>query len=78
MIRAGGAIRVTCALTGTGTVQVDAGAVLNLTSVSSGQTATFSGSGGILGLAPPSFLGAIGGFAVGDTLDLANTAAKSA
>ena len=74
----GGTLALSQAVSGNGTLQVDAGAVLNLGSVSNGETATFSGTGGILGLSPPSFLGVIGAYGVGDTIDLASTAAKSA
>jgi hypothetical protein len=65
-------------VTGTGTLQVDAGATLQLAGVGAGGIADFSGTGGMLALSPMSFLGAIGGFASGDTIDLANTAASSA
>jgi len=74
----GGTLTLGQAITGTGTLAVDKGATLSLTSISSGQTATFSGTGGILGLAPASFLGEIGGFASGDTIDLASTKGTAA
>jgi hypothetical protein len=74
----GGTLTIEQAVSGTGTLQVDAGAVLNLASVSNGETATFYGSGGKLGLAPPSFLGVISKFGVNDSIDLANTAASAA
>lgn len=74
----GGTLTLTQAVTGTGTLQVDAGATLQLAGVGAGGIADFSGTGGVLALSPMSFLGAIGGFASGDTIDLANTAASSA
>ncbi len=74
----GGTLAVADAVSGTGTLQVDGGATLQLAGVGAGGIADFSGTGGVLGLSPMSFLGAIGGFASGDTIDLANTAASSA
>jgi hypothetical protein len=40
-----------------------------LGNVSAVQTANFEGIGGVLSLAPPDFLGAIGNFAGGDVID---------
>jgi hypothetical protein len=74
----GGTLALTDAVSGAGTLQVDAGATLQLAGVGVGGIANFSGAGGVLGLSPMSFLGAIGGFAAGDTIDLASTAASSA
>jgi hypothetical protein len=75
---AGGTLSLGESVTGTGALAVDAGATLSLAGVSTGETATFSGTGGILGLAPATFLGEIGGFASGDTIDLASTTATAA
>jgi len=49
-----------------------------LGNVSAVQTANFEGIGGVLSLAPPDFLGAIGNFAGGDVIDLQNTRAAAA
>jgi hypothetical protein len=78
VLASGGTLALTDAVTGTGTLQVDTGATLQLAGVGAGGIADFNGIGGVLGLSPMSFLGAIGGFAAGDTIDLANTAASSA
>jgi hypothetical protein len=74
----GGTLTLSQAVTGAGTLQVDAGATLQLAGVGAGSIADFSGTGGVLGLAPMAFLGTIAGFASGDTLDLAGTAASAA
>jgi hypothetical protein len=74
----GGTLALTQAVTGTGTLQVDAGATLQLAGVGAGSIADFSGAGGVLGLAPMAFLGTIAGFASGDTIDLASTVASAA
>ncbi len=74
----GGTLTSLQQMSGTGSLVVNAGATFVLAGVSNGVTAAFSGTGGILSLTPASFLGAIGGFAAGDTLDLLNTAAKAA
>ncbi len=74
----GGTLALTQAVTGTGTLQVDAGATLQLAGVGAGGIADFSGTGGVLGLAPMAFLGTIAGFAGGDTIDLASTVASAA
>jgi hypothetical protein len=74
----GGTLALTQAADGSGTLQVDSGASLQLASVGSGETAAFSGAGGALGLAPMAFLGTIAGFASGDSIDLAGTVASSA
>jgi hypothetical protein len=63
---------------GSGRLQVDAGALLQVATVGGNQRVLFSGAGGALALAPMSFLGKIEGFASGDTIDLLNTAASSA
>ncbi len=65
-------------ISGTGALQVDGGAMLVLGGVGTGQTVSFAGAGGVLGLLPPYFLGTIGGFASGDTIDVLNTSARSA
>ena len=73
-----GTLSIGGVVSGSGDVLVDAGATLSLVQVMAGQTASFSGTGGILSLAPMSFLGSIGGFAPGDTIDLRATNAVSA
>lgn len=75
---AGGTLSLGQNVTGTGALIVEAGATLSLAGISTGETASFGGTGGVLGLAPASFLGEIGGFAAGDTLDLASTSATAA
>ncbi len=74
----GGVLNLVQAISGTGALQVDSGAMLVLGGVGTGQTVSFSGTGGLLGLQPAYFLGTIGGFASGDTIDLFNTSAHSA
>ena len=74
----GGVLNLVQAIAGVGALKVDAGATLVLGGVSNGQIASFSGVGGVLGLTPAAFLGAIGGFAAGDTLDLFTIKARSA
>jgi hypothetical protein len=74
----GGEISLQRSVGGIGTLQVDAGATLQLAAVGGRQTVVFSGVGGALALAPMSFLGKIAGFASGDTIELLNTAASSA
>ncbi len=74
----GGVLELVQAVSGTGHLQVDAGAMLVLGSVSAGQTARFAGTGGTLALRPLAFLGSIAGFTAGDTLDLLNTSAHAA
>ena len=74
----GGVLNLVQAVSGTGALQVDSGAMLVLGGVGTGQTVGFSGTGGVLGLQPAYFLGTIGGFASGDTIDLFNTSAHSA
>jgi hypothetical protein len=74
-----GTLTISQAVSGSGTLVVAAGERLNLASVASGEVASFaSGTASVLGLSPASFLGKIGGFASGDTIDLANTVAKAA
>jgi hypothetical protein len=75
---AGGTLTLSQAASGTGTLQVDAGATLKLSAVSHGETVRFSGANGVLGLAPVSFLGTIAGFAAGDTIDMSGVHAISA
>jgi hypothetical protein len=75
---AGGTLAISGIVSGSGSLQVDAGATLSLAQVEAGQTASFNSTGGILSLAPMSFLGSIGGFAAGDTIDLRDTNAVSA
>ena len=74
----GGVLNLVQAVSGTGALVVDSGAMLVLGGVGPGQIAAFSGTGGVLGLQPAYFLGTIGGFAAGDTIDLFNTSARSA
>ncbi len=74
----GGALNLVQTVSGEGTLRVDTGATLVLGGVGAGQTAVFNGAGGVLGLQPAYFLGEIGGFAAGDTLDLFDTSAQSA
>ncbi|HTZ70119.1 MAG TPA: hypothetical protein VMB71_05655, partial [Acetobacteraceae bacterium] len=75
----GGALTLSQAITGAGVLEVGATSTLSvLSSVSSGETAQFGGADGVLGLAPKSFLGEIGGFAAGDTIDLFKTSATAA
>jgi hypothetical protein len=76
----GGELTLSRAISGDGgALDVAAGATLSLlSSVSSGQVAQFGGAGGVLGLSGHVFLGEIGGFAVGDTIDLLKLTAKSA
>lgn len=76
---AGGELTLSKAITGAGVLAVSAAATLSLlSSVSSGQVAQFGGADGVLGLSGRAFLGEIGGFAAGDTIDLLKLAAKSA
>jgi hypothetical protein len=74
----GGTLTLAQTASGIGTLAVGAGATLDLGAVSNGETASFAGAAGVLGLAPPTFLGAIGGFASGEIIDLAGTSAKAA
>jgi hypothetical protein len=74
----GGTLTLDQAVSGAGTLQIDAGATLNLAAVSNGVTAAFFGANALLGLSPPSFLGAIRNFAVSDHIDLASTSASAA
>jgi hypothetical protein len=74
----GGTLTVAQAVSGSGTLAVGASATLDLSAVSNGETASFAGAAGVLGLSPPTFLGSIGGFVSGDIIDLANTSAKAA
>ncbi len=74
----GGTLNLVQTVSGIGALRVDGGAMLVLGGVGHGQTVSFSGTGGVLGLQPAAFLGTIGGFASGDTIDLFNTSAHSA
>ncbi len=75
----GGTLTLSGALSGSGKLVVDAGDRLNLTAVARGEVAIFAtGTASVLGLSPATFLGKIGGFAAGDTIDLAKTGAKAA
>ena len=67
-------------MTGSGTLQISGGGVLDLGgAVNSGATIQFEGTGGKLNLnAPASFSGLFKGFGLGDTIDLAGIAATSA
>jgi hypothetical protein len=75
----GGTLTLSKAVSGDGTLVVDAGDRLNLASVGKNEIALFAtGPASVLGLSPATFLGKIGGFAAGDTIDLAKTVAKAA
>jgi hypothetical protein len=76
----GGELTLSKAIGGEGGVlDVSADATLSLlSSVSAGQVAQFGGADGVLGLSGRLFLGEIGGFASGDTIDLFKLSAKSA
>ena len=74
----GGVLNLEQTVSGAGAVLVDPGATLVLGGVGHAQTVRFAGSGGVLGLQPAAFLGTIGGFAAGDTIDLSGTAGHSA
>jgi hypothetical protein len=76
---ANGALTLTEAVSGEGTLQISGDATLSLlSSVAAREVAQFGGADGVLGLAPAHFLGEIGGFAAGDTIDLLKTAATAA
>jgi hypothetical protein len=67
------------AITGTGTLEVNSGSVLELgSSVSAGQTVIFQGPGATLRLnSPLSFSATVQGFQSGDSIDINNTPVKS-
>ena len=71
-----GTLELAKALTGTGSVQIDAaGTVTADSAVGNGQWVQFYGAGGTLNiLAAASFAAGIGGFGEGDTIDLRNVA----
>jgi hypothetical protein len=77
-------LSITGAITGTGTLQVDAGCVLELgNAVTASQTLAFTGAGETARLDDPQFFAAhVTGFTSGDTIDMAgsqiNTVAVSA
>lgn len=75
-----GTLDFSAALTGTGALKIDAGAVLEAdSSVASTLTATFNGKQATLALlAPTTFAATIAGLAVGDTIDLLNAHATGA
>ncbi len=77
-VEARGALNLVQTVSGTGVLQVDPGSTLVLGGVGSGQAVRFMGAGGVLGLQPACFLGTVGGFAAGDTIDLFNTAGHAA
>jgi T5SS/PEP-CTERM-associated repeat protein len=69
----GGTLSVTGTVSGTGTIGIAAGSALSLTSGVSDPIA-FNGAGGALILGSAASLsGAVSGFAIGDTIDLAGT-----
>ena len=75
----GGMLMLQQLVTGAGVLQADAGATLLIgDGAAAGQTANFAGANATIGLAPMSFLGEIGGFAVSDQIDLFQTQANSA
>jgi fibronectin-binding autotransporter adhesin len=80
MVAATGTLDFTAALTGTGTMTVDAGATLeaDLTAAST-LTASFAGASAVLALKDPSkFAATIAGFAAGETIELLGKKATSA
>jgi fibronectin-binding autotransporter adhesin len=75
---AAGTLTLAGAVTGTGALNIDSGAILTVSSsVDSGLTANFEGAAGTLVLRQnaKSFSATIAGFGAGDTIDLLNTAA---
>ena len=78
LIDAHGTLTLVQSISGNGVLRVDPGATLVLGGAGSGQTAWFAGGSGVLGLQPARFLGTIGGFAAGDTIDLLDTVGRSA
>jgi len=68
----GGMLSVASTLSGTGTMLIDPGATLNLSSaVGTGQVVDFSGNSGTLMLSDPGqFEGMLGNYGVGDIIDL--------
>jgi hypothetical protein len=76
----GGKLKLAGAVTGTGRMQVEAGATLELgSSVNDQQGVTFAGSNGVLLLdTPASYTGVISGFGATETIDLAHTLVTSA
>ena len=75
-----GALDITSAVTGSGGATINGGALLELGSTDA-QTITITGTGGTLKLdnpTPTSFTGHINGLAIGDIIDLTNTAVTSA
>jgi len=68
----GGVLSIQGTVLGTGTLQIDAGATLDLAGIiGAGQTANFSSTSGTLKLEQPSnFFGTIGNFTGGDVIDL--------
>jgi hypothetical protein len=73
-----GTLTLTQQITGAGLLESKNATLLLTGGVSQGVIAQFSGAHAVLGLAPPSFLGKIAGFATGDTLDLLHEAATAA
>jgi hypothetical protein len=75
-----GTLDLTLAITGSGTMKIDAGATLEVDkTASSRQTVRFLEGTGTLALATPSgFAATLHGFAPTDTIDLLNTAATAA
>jgi len=75
----GGGLILKQAVTGTGTLQIDAGSALSLAAtVASTQSVAFNGAGAILNLSTPSsFTNVISDLAAGDEIDLLKTAASA-
>ncbi len=79
VIAKSGALILTDEINGAGTLEVGGGATLSLLGyVAAGETASFTGTTGVLGLSAPLFLGEIGKFVAGDTIDLLQSAATAA
>jgi hypothetical protein len=78
---AAGTLTLAGAVTGTGALNIDSGAILTVSSsVASSLTTTFNGAAGTLVLRQnaKAFAATIASFAMGDTIDLLNTAATGA
>jgi hypothetical protein len=77
---AAGTLDLANAVSGNGALKIDGGAVLEVDAAAAkGLTATFSGIGATLALkTPATFAATIGGFAVGDTVDLLKITATGA
>ncbi len=69
-ITASGKLQLSGSVAGPGELTIGAGSTLITSLVTAGQNVTFGGTKGVLGLVPKKFLGAIGGFTSGQTIDL--------